>query len=120
MDLQALRAEVENEIASYTYAVPEGAVGRPMSPEWVSSQLAEMQSALVEPIWKAVAIRDTVEQMKSQDQPEMRQCVLVANDRKGYELFFDPQQAEYVLAYSGDPPTTFNVRGDAVGCFMAR
>ena len=119
MNLQALRATVEHEMANYAYTVPEGAVGQPMSLEWVSSQLAEMRAALVEPTWKAVAIRDTIEQM-NQVQPELRQCVLIADDRKGHELYFDPQQAEYVLAYSGDLPTTFNVRGDAVGCFMAR
>ncbi len=120
MDLQALQTKVEQEIAGYSYVASAGAVGQPMSAAWVSSQLEEMRNALVKPEWKAVAIRDTVEQIKSEVQPEMRQCVLVANDRNGYELYFDPQHGEFVLAYSGNPPTTFNVRGDAVGCFMAR
>jgi hypothetical protein len=120
MDLAALRATVEREIATYTYVVPPGTIGQPMPDEWVTSQLAEMRSALVAPTWKAVAIRDTIEQMRSEVEPELRQCILIADDRKGYELYFDPTAGEYVLAYSGDPPTTFNVRGDAVGCFMAR
>ena len=32
---------------------------------------------------------------------------------------YDPSPAPFVLA-CGDPPETFGVRGDVVGCFMAR
>lgn len=120
MDLVALRKSLEQQIASYVYEVPQGAVGRPMASEWVVSQLTEMRSALVEPSWRGVAIRDSVAQALGEQEPELRQCVLVADDQNGYELFYDPLEKNYVLAYSGEPPTTFNVRGDAVGCFMAR
>jgi hypothetical protein len=37
-----------------------------------------------------------------------------------YQLYFDPDDDEFVLAWGADdPPTTFGVRGD-VGCFMGR
>jgi len=119
MNLTALRQSVEQDIAAYVYVVPAGAVGRPMPQTWVASQLVEMKASLVQPIWRAVAIRDTFEQTK-QVATELRQCILVADDRKGNELYYDPVVSGYVLAHTGDPPTTFNVRGDAVGCFMAR
>jgi hypothetical protein len=91
-----------------------------MPDKWVAAQLAEMRQALVEPAWRTIAICETVQQMRGEAAPALRKCILVANDQKGYELYFDPLQNEFVLAYSGNPPTTFNVRGDAVGCFMAR
>lgn len=81
--------------------------------------LSEMRIALVEPRWATVQIRDTIEQINAA-MPLLRECVLVADDREGYELYYDPEEKEFFLAYSGNPPTTFNVRGDAVGCFMAR
>jgi len=119
VDLAALRKAVESDIASYVYVVPSGALGRPASQAWLQSQLAEMSAALVEPTWRTVALRDTVAQIR-QPEPETRQCVMVADDRKGCELYFDPVVGSYVLAHSGSPPVTFNVRGDSVGCFMAR
>jgi hypothetical protein len=119
VNLGVLRQSLEQEIASYVYIVSSGAVGQPMPGSWVEAQLAELSASLVEPVWRAVAIRDTFEQT-TQAQSELRQCVLVADDRNGHELYYDPVASEYVLAYSGSPPTTFNVRGDAVGCFMAR
>jgi hypothetical protein len=120
MDISELRQSVESEIASYTYSVHKEALGQPMSKEWVSAQLKEMLGALVDPAWRTIAIRDSVEQARGEAEPELRQCVIVADDQEGYELYYDPLAQEFVLAYSGNPPTTFNVRGDAVGCFMAR
>ena len=120
MDFDQLRDSVESEIDSYIYAVPCGALGQPMSDEWICSQLAEMRAALVQPRWGTILVRDTAEQMSGAVAPELRQCVLVADDRNGYQLYYDPPAEEFVLARSGEPPVTFNVRGDAVGCFMAR
>ena len=65
-------------------------------------------------------IRDSVAQIRGEEPASVRECFLVADDKAGYELYFDPSSNDFVLAYSGDPPSTFNVRGDAVGCFMAR
>lgn len=119
MDVASLRAFVEREIERYVYSVPDGALGNPMPDEWVRGQLAEFQQALVEPKWVTIQLRDTPDQWHA-DPPVLRECVLIADDRNGYELYFDPDQNDFVLAYAGDPPTTFMVRGDAVGCFMAR
>jgi hypothetical protein len=120
MDLDALRAAVESEIESYVYDIHPKAIGRPLSQEWVDAQLIEMRAALVEPAWRDIKIQDSYEQVIGSAECEIRSCVMVADDREGYELYFDPVHGGFVLAYSGDPPVTFNVRGDAVGCFMAR
>ena len=120
MDTRNLRRTIEQEIDSYVYQQHPAAVGTPMPQEWVSQQLAAMRAALVEPVARLIEIRDSVAQMRGEDAPLVRECLLVADDRGGYELYFDPTSNDFVLAYSGNPPTTFNVRGDAVGCFMAR
>jgi hypothetical protein len=120
MDLAALRATVENEIENYVYDIHPEAIGQPLSQEWVSAQLAEMRAALVEPTWREIRVQDSYDQVIGKAEGEIRRCVLVADDREGCELYFDPAQEDFVLAFSGDPPVTFNVRGDAVGCFMAR
>ena len=119
MDIASLRTFVEREIDKYVYIVPEGAVGRPMPAEWISGQLAEFRQALVEPRWETIQLKDTRDQCDA-DPPILRECVLIADDRKGFNLYYDPEQNDFVLAFSGNQPTTFNVRGDAVGCFMAR
>jgi hypothetical protein len=115
-----LRRTIEQEIDSYVYERHPHAVGTPMPEEWVMRQLAEMRAALVEPVLRPVSIRDSVAQIRGEALPTVRDCFLVADDKEGYELYFDPTSNDFVLAYSGDPPSTFNVRGDAVGCFMAR
>ena len=120
MNLTDLRHQVEAEIASYVYEVPKGAVGRPMPSEWVAAQLAEFKAALVAPDWREIVIADSVPQMLGKEEPEYRKCVLVADDRKGYQLYYDPQHKDFVLAYSDQTPPTAFLRGDAVGCFMAR
>jgi hypothetical protein len=120
MDTRNLRRTIEQEIDSYVYQHHPAAVGNPMPQEWVIQQLAAMRAALVEPVARLVQIRDTVAQQRGEAAPFMRECFLVADDKEGYELYFDPASNDFVLAYSGNPPSTFNVRGDAVGCFMAR
>ena len=118
LNLEELQRFVMDELDSYRYEVPEGALGRPHSDAWVERQLGEMRAALVTPEWRVVEKRDTFEEM-NQFPPELRQCVLVADDPEGHELYYDPLEEDFVLAL-GDPPQTFGVRGDAVGCFMAR
>jgi len=50
-----------------------------------------------------------------------RKCAAIADDGKGMLLLFDPTEDSFVLAESGSKGlTTFGVRGDAVGCFLAR
>ena len=120
MNPHDLRRSIEQEIDSYVYQPHPQAVGTPMPQEWVTRQLAEMRAALVDPVLRSINIRDSVAQARGVEPPIVRECFLVADDREGYELYFDPTSDDFVLAYSGDPPSTFNVRGDAVGCFMAR
>lgn len=119
MDLQALRRQIESEIDHYVYEVPSGAIGTPWPQEKVEAQLAEFRAALVAPKWEQVAVRDTQEQMRAEG-PLLRWCIVVAVDGKGYRLYFDPEENNYALACEGAPPETIGVRGDAVGCFMAR
>ena len=121
LDLEELRRSVLEELDSYRYEVPPNALGRPMSDDWVARQLGEMRAALVDPEWRVVVIRESAGGPPL-EVPEPRQCVLVAVDSSpgGYaELYYDPLEGDFVLA-SGEPPETFGVRGDAVGCFMAR
>jgi len=120
MNTGDLRRTIEQEIDSYVYQRHPAAVGTPMPQEWVTQQLAEMREALVDPVLRSIEIRDSVAQLRGEAPPVVRECFLVADDKEGYELYFDPVSNDFVLAYSGNPPSTFNVRGDAVGCFMAR
>ena len=36
--------------------------------------------------------------------------------QRGLRTLLDSASDDFVLAYPGNPPSTFNVRGDAVGC----
>lgn len=120
MNTVDLRRRIEQEIDSYVYPRHVAALGTPMPQEWVTQQLAEMRTALVDPVLRSIEIRDSVAQLRGEEPPVVRECFLVADDKVGYELYFDPASNDFVLAYSGNPPSTFNVRGDAVDCFMAR
>ncbi len=51
--------------------------------------------------------------------PDYRRCVLVADDPDTCSMYYDPLEKWFVLAMN-DPPETFEVWGDAVGCAMAR
>lgn len=118
LDLEELERLVLAEVESYRNEVPQDALGRPFSDEKVERLLAELKAALVKPEWRTVRMRDTPEQNERQPQ-ESRLCVLVADDTELYELYYDPSNDDFFLAM-GDPPETIGVRGDAVGCFMAR
>ena len=117
-DLGELERFVLAEIESYEYTVPEGALGKPFPDTEVEALVAGMRAALVKPEWHVVQLRDTVEQLK-RTSPERRRCVLVADDGEAYRLYYDPVEEDFFLAV-GNPPETFGVRGDAVGCWMSR
>ncbi len=119
LNLDELERFVLDEIESYRYEVPEGAIGRAFSSEKVERMLAEMRALLVKPDWQIVEIRDTWEQMHL-DAPELRECVLVADDPESHAMYYDPIEEDFVLTMGDHPPQTFGVRGDAVGCFFAR
>lgn len=65
-------------------------------------------------------LRDTHEQIAT-DPAILRKCVIVADDLKETILAFDPIENGFLLAVKQkDALLTIGVRGDAVGCFMAR
>jgi hypothetical protein len=116
-----LRREVELEISGYVYEVPPGAVGTPFSPKEIQDHLSLMRLCLVDPHWEEVEVRDTFEQIQTDVGPS-RKCITIAEDESGYVLMFDPLENSYVLAYRNKERGlgTFGIRGDAVGCFLAR
>lgn len=119
--LARLRREVESQISGYSYEVPPGAVGTPFSSQEVQDHLSLMRLCLVNPHWEEVEVRDTFEQIQADVGPR-RKCVTIAEDENGYVLMFDPTENSYVLAYRDGARGlgTFGIRGDAVGCFLAR
>jgi hypothetical protein len=120
MDLKQLRRQVELEIDNYVYEYPAGSVGRPWSAEKVKAHLDEFRFALIDPYWANVVRRDTIDQGHSSIPPET-ECAVVANDRKGTLLAFDPTAAEFLLVKQMENRfVSVGVSGDAVGCFMAR
>lgn len=120
--LSDLRVRVEDEIDAYAYTAGERGIGRPMSQSAVDEQLSAMRDSLVDPYWAEVEQRDTFDQvgMPPGAAPQ-RRCAVVAEDRNGVLLLFDPDENSFALAQrSGLRLTTFGVRGDAVGCWLAR
>jgi hypothetical protein len=120
VDLSRLRQRVEKEIETYVYVFPDNAIGNPWSDTAIQQGLAKFRASLVDPYWTEVEIRDTFEQVGMTAGPR-RNCAAVADDGKGMLLLFDPAEDSFVLAeYGSTGLTTFGVRGDAVGCFLAR
>ncbi len=60
-----------------------------------------------------------------EDSPELCEVWVVADDREGYKVFYNPSTREFGLAQykpgdEPDMPSSINVNGDFVGTFMAR
>jgi len=120
VNLSRLRQRVEKEIETYVYDFPDNAIGSPWTDAAIQQGLTKFRASLVEPCWTGVEIRDTFEQVGMTAGP-LRKCAAVADDRKGMLLLFDPVEDSFVLAERGSTGlTTFGIRGDAVGCFLAR
>jgi hypothetical protein len=118
--LLRLRQSVEQQIETYVYEFPSGMIGNPWSEARVKQGLEQFRASLVEPYWAEVEIRDTFDHIRMAVGPR-RRCVVVADDGKGMLLLFDPIEDSFVLAQrEADNLVTFGVRGDAVGCFLAR
>lgn len=116
---QRLRRELENQISAYVYEVPEGAIGSPLPADTISADLNSMRLCLVEPHWEEVNICDTREESWT-GVGVKRVCVTMAED-EGYVLVFDPVDEQYHLAWRSEHGLgTWGVRGDGVGCFIAR
>ena len=118
--LTRLKQRAENEIETYTYDFPDNAIGKPWSDAAIKDALARFRASLIEPYWVDVEIRDTFEQVRMAAAPR-RRCAAVADDGNGVLLLFDPLENSFVLAeHETTGLATFGVRGDAVGCFLAR
>jgi hypothetical protein len=121
MEVEDIRRRVLVEIGDYRYAVPQGALGHPWSPEKIENQLQQLRSALVAPYWVQMSRRDTYERAVGAARSTVRRCAIVADDGAGNFLAFDPIANEFLLAAKHDDVfESFGVTGDAVGCFMAR
>ena len=112
VDLAALALRVRSDVE--TYVVPERhpeQVGSPLPSEWFEAGLAQMRAALVEPYW--------VEMLDGEE--ALRKVAVVADDSGHALVAFDPLTEEFVLGGWHDGRLgSWNVRGDAVGCFLAR
>jgi hypothetical protein len=116
---QRLRREMERQISGYVYQVPAGAIGTPLPSDEIRALLDAMRLCLVEPRWEEVHICNTPEEIRT-GVGVRRICVTMAED-ESYVLVFDPVDEEYHLAWrSKSGLGTWGVRGDAVGCFLAR
>jgi hypothetical protein len=117
--LQRLRREVERQISDYVYEVHPSAIGTPLSNDQIHAYLDSMRRCLVEPKWEEVHIRNTPEEIRT-GLGNKRMCVTLAEEN-GYVLVYDRAEDEYHLAWRSDKElATWGVRGDAVGCFIAR
>jgi len=92
--------------------------------EKVQAQLLECESALVSPYELSIELRDTVGQMKA-DPPQLKNVLVVADDRNGYLVFYDPiirifGLAEYATGRDRGRASSINVNGDFIGTFFAR
>ena len=115
---QRLRRALEHEISSYVCEVPTSAIGTPLSNDVIRGYLNSMRLCLVEPRWEEVNLCTSEESLTGVGVKRM--CVTMAEEEK-YVLVFDPIDEEYHLAWrSEDGLSTWGIRGDGVGCFIAR
>jgi hypothetical protein len=80
---------VENHIDTYKYEVPNDAIGNPWPTSRVEASLQKMRESLVDPYWVDSQLRDTFEQV-TQETASVRACAVVADDKGGTLLAFDP------------------------------
>jgi len=118
-ELQDLRQLVERQMQEYVCGVSTGSIGNPWTAEKIEASLQAMRNALVDPIWAEVEMRETFEQIQL-GEPTVRRCAVVADNLEGTFLLWDPIEHDFLLAArSGRNLSSFGVRGDAVGCFLA-
>jgi len=116
---QRLRREVQRQISRYVYQVPVGAIGSPLPADEIRDSLNKMRLCLTEPRWEELHIRNTADEIRT-GEGLSRMCVTMAED-ESYALVFDPVEEEYHLAWRSEHGLgTWGVRGDSVGCFLAR
>jgi hypothetical protein len=125
LDLARLANDVSEELAAYVVPPRDAAaVGSPLPDEWFATELAVMRSSLVPPYWTKMRDIDPGSQTLV-----ILDVVVVADDAERSLVAFDPlADGEFVLALRDPDPdgargvdvVSCHVRGDAVGCFLAR
>jgi hypothetical protein len=116
-ELEALRLRVLEDLDEYVYSVPPTALGRPLLNDYTNRLLSEMRDALVQPYVVTMRMCQSFHPTPE----ERRECVIVADDRNGNLLFYDPLLKQFGLAMLLEGELCdICVPGDAVGCFMAR
>jgi len=116
---EQLRRKLDHEISGYVYEAPEGSIGSPLPADQIRGYLNSMRLCLVEPHWEEVNICNTSEESWT-GMGVKRMCVTMAEDGS-YVLVFDLADEQYHLAWRSEYSLgTWGVRGDGVGCFIAR
>jgi len=120
VDLDSIQLRVRREIDQYVYRVPSGAIGTPWSDSKVQSHLKDLRDSLVPPYLATVRMSQPFSMIGS-DVYEDRECVIVADPKDGYLLFYDPVEDNFGVADQRDDSLfDLGIPGDAVGSFMAR
>jgi hypothetical protein len=120
MDLPRLRRDIERDIADYAGHAPSMPSDSLATQRPTDAQVAEWLGALVDPVWRKVLVRESACQMTGSEAAALRDCILLADDGRGHEIYVDPANQSFYLAYAGNPPATVAVRDNVVACFMAR
>ena len=122
--LLTANARLDHEIFNFdprAYSLVEtDTFGKPWSGEKYSNVLERLRAARVAPHLVAVLLRDSVRQI-GMVEPEELQCVGLTMEESGCKLAFCPARDQFVLIQrlNGAPWETFNIWGDAVGCYAA-
>ncbi len=118
IDLKPIADQVRDAVDGYVVSEHRpDQLGTPLPPEWFERGLIEMRAALVEPYWAEMRDYDAVSRAVVR-----RSVVVVADDGDGSLVMFDPGAGgDFALALrEGGGIVSCGVRGDAVGCFLAR
>jgi hypothetical protein len=91
-------------------------LGLPFPAEVIVADLQRMRQALVQPYWVNAVPFDP------KDETDMQRFAVVADDRAGYLLAFDPSTDAFVLLFKKGEGVlqASHLVGDAVGCFLAQ
>ena len=115
MDAASLAEFVRHEIEGFQVPEPHPLqLGLPLPAEWFAGQLAEMRAALVDPY--------VIEMADGRFPEEGSQLVWVVAEDDWIRLAYHPDpEGDFALVFKdASHPGLSPIRGDAVGCFMAR